>query len=83
MSSTKYVNVDNSLKNLQNQVSTKNYEIIQAFINDVAAEGVGESQQQRQIYAFKTVLTKFAPQGFTLEDASEQELILSAKYSLG
>lgn len=74
MSSTKYVNVDNSLKNLQNQVSTKNYEIIQAFINDVAAEGVGESQQQRQIYAFKTVLTKFAPQGFTLEDASEQEL---------
>jgi integrase len=74
MNSTQYISVTNALENLENEVSTENYNTIYAFINDVAAEGVGDSQQERQIYALKTVLKKFSPKDFTLEGATEQEL---------
>jgi integrase len=74
MSSTQYVSVSNALENLEDQVSTENYNTIRSFINDAAAEGIGESQQERQIYALKTVLKKFAPEDFTLDGATEQEL---------
>ena len=74
MTTTEYINVPRSLEILQNQVSEQNYEVINDFINHCAAEGIGESQQQRLIYALKTLLIKFTGQGFTLEDASEDEL---------
>lgn len=74
MNSTKYISVSNALENLEDQVSTENYNTIRSFINEAAAEGIGDSQQERQIYALKTVLNKFAPECFTLDGASEQEL---------
>jgi integrase len=74
MSSTKYIDVSNAIENLEDEVSTENYNTIRSFINEVAAEGIGESQQERQIYAFKTLLNKFAPEDFTLDGATEQEL---------
>ncbi|EMA15187.1 tyrosine-type recombinase/integrase [Haloarcula marismortui] len=74
MSSTKYINVSNALENLKDQVDEKNYQAVHSFINEVAAEGVGESQQERQIYSLKTVIKKFSPPEFQLEEASESEL---------
>ena len=74
MSSTHYIDVQNSLENLEEQVDEENYQTILSFINEVAAEGIGESQQQRQIYSLKLVINKFSPPGFKLEGASEAEL---------
>ena len=74
MSSTKYISVSNALENLEKQVDQENYEAIYSFINEVAAEGVGESQQERQIYSLKTVIKKLSPHGFRLEGATESEL---------
>jgi integrase len=74
MSSTQYISVSNALENLEDEISTENYNTIRSFINDAAAEGIGDSQQERQIYALKTVLKKFAPEGFNLDGATEQEL---------
>ena len=74
MSTTKYVDVSNTLENLKEQVDQENYQIINSFINEVAAEGVGPSQQSRQIYSLKTVIKKLSPDGFKLEDATESEL---------
>lgn len=74
MNSTEYVNVPRTLQNLKQEVSQENYEAINQFINEVAAEGIGESQQQRLIYNLKTVLNKFSPNNFTLKNASEDQL---------
>ena len=74
MNSTHYVDVQNSLENLEEQVDEENYQTILSFINEVAAEGIGESQQQRQIYSLKLVINKFSPPGFKLEGATEAEL---------
>ena len=74
MSSTTYISVSNALQNLEEQVDEENYQSIYSFINEVAAEGIGESQQERQIYSLKTVIMKFSPQGFKLDGATESEL---------
>jgi len=74
MSSNQYVDVNRSLDHLANEVDTPNFEAIRAFIDHCAAEGIGEAQQQRHIYSLKTLLKKFAPDGFRLRGASEAEL---------
>jgi integrase len=74
MTTTEYVDVSNALQNLEEEVSQANFEAVRDLINHAAAEGVGESQQQRHIYAWKTLLAKFAPEDFTIRGASEQEL---------
>jgi integrase len=74
MSSTTYISVSNALQNLEEQVDEENYQTIHSFINEVAAEGIGESQQERQIYSLKTVIMKFSPHGFKLDGATESEL---------
>ncbi|ELZ80157.1 phage integrase [Haloferax gibbonsii ATCC 33959] len=74
MTSTQYINVSKTLQNLKDEVSEENYQAILHFINEVSAEGIGESQQQRQIYSLKTILNKFAPPGFKLTQASESDL---------
>jgi len=74
MNFTQYISVNNTLENLENEVSTENYNTIYAFINNVAAEGAGDSQQERQIYALKTVLKKFSHKDFTLEGPQNKSL---------
>jgi integrase len=74
MSTTEYINVPRSLENLEQEVSQENYRAIKEFINHCAAEGIGDSQQQRQVYALKTLLNKYTDPDFMLQDASEEEL---------
>jgi len=74
MTTTEYINVPNALQNLEDEVSQENFEAVRDLINHAAAEGIGESQQQRHIYAWKTVLNKFAPEDFRIRGASEQEI---------
>lgn len=74
MSSTQYINIDGALTRLETEVSPTNFDAIQDFINHCAAEGISETQQQRHTYSFKTLLKKFAPEGFHLRGATESEL---------
>jgi integrase len=74
MSTTEYINVSRSLENLEQEVSEPNAAAVRDLINHSAAEGVGKSQQQRYIYAFKTLLKKFTSDDFRLRGASEKEL---------
>jgi len=74
MSSTQYVDVSRSLQNLENHVHPENIEAIRDFVDHQAAEGISETQQTRQIQSFKTLLKKFAPDGFRLKGATESEL---------
>ncbi|MFA1610044.1 tyrosine-type recombinase/integrase [Halobellus rubicundus] len=74
MTTTEYINVSNALQNLEDEVSQENFEAVRDLINHAAAEGIGESQQQRYAYAWKTILDKFAPEDFVIDGASEQEI---------
>ncbi|MFC4359261.1 tyrosine-type recombinase/integrase [Halobium salinum] len=75
MSTTKYDDVQRSLQNLRDEpISQGNIEAVETYIDASAAEGVGNSQQVRMIYAFKTLLKKFAPDDFELRGATESEL---------
>ncbi|MFD1562266.1 tyrosine-type recombinase/integrase [Haloarchaeobius amylolyticus] len=74
MSTTNYVDVNHSLQNLRDAVHRENYQAIQEFIDHQAAEGISEVQQERQIQAFKTLLTKLASSDFRLRGATEAEL---------
>jgi len=74
MSTTEYIDISRSLQNLENEVHKENADAVRKLINHCAAEGIGKSQQQRHIYAWKTLLKKFAPNEFKIEAASEQEL---------
>jgi len=74
MTTTENINISSSLENLKEQIDQDNYQTINSFINEVAAEGIGPSQQQRQIYSLKTVIKKFSPKDFKLKDATEAEL---------
>jgi len=74
MTSTEYVNVSKSLQNLENEVTRENFQAVQKLVNHAAAEGIGESQQQRYIYAWKTILNKFATDDFRIQGASEEKL---------
>lgn len=74
MTTTEYINVDKSLQNLEDEVSQQNFEAVRDMIDHAAAEGIGESQQQRYVYAWKTILKKFAPKEFEIRGASQQEI---------
>ena len=74
MSSTKYIDISRSLQNLEKEVDPENAEAVRQLTDHSAAEGIGDSQQQRIIYAWKSMLIKFAPPGFRIKDASESEL---------
>ncbi len=74
MTTTEYINVPRSLQNLENDVHPENAVAVRELINHCAAEGIGDSQQQRIIYAWKTLLNKFTPENFRIENATEPEL---------
>lgn len=74
MTTDQYVDVSRSLQNLEDAVDRGNFEAIRDFIDHQAAEGIGETQQTRQIQSLKTVLAKFAPGEFQLRGATEEEL---------
>ena len=74
MSSTKYIDVGNTLENLERAVAEENYRAVRRFVDHCAAEGVGESQQARLTWSWKTLLEKFAPEEFEVADASEEDL---------
>lgn len=74
MSTTKYINIQRTLENLESEISQENFEAVRDLVNHCAAEGIGDSQQQRLIYSLKTLLRKFAPDDFRLRGATESEL---------
>jgi integrase len=75
MSTTKYVDVKTALQKLESsELEPGNVEAIQGFIDHCAAEGLSEVRQRRLISAIKSIVLNFSPNGFQLEDASEQEL---------
>ena len=63
-------------------LSATNKEAILEFIDHCAAEGLTRSQQRKHLYSFWAVLGKFAPKGFELRDAPEEQLkvIMAAIY---
>ena len=75
MSTTRYVDVETALQNLEDsELSKTNVGSIQRFIDNLAAEGISEVRQRRLITCLKSLLRKIAPSDFELENASEQEL---------
>ncbi|MFP9061718.1 tyrosine-type recombinase/integrase [Natrialbaceae archaeon A-chndr2] len=74
MTTTEYINVPRSLQNLENEVRPENATAVQELIDHCAAEGIGDSQQQRIIYSWKTLLKKFTPDDFLIKEATESEL---------
>jgi integrase len=74
MSTTQYVNVNRTIQNLEDEVQAENAETINRFVDHCAAEGISEVQQARLVWSWKTLLTKFAPDQFTIQDASKDEL---------
>ncbi|PSP71742.1 integrase [Halobacteriales archaeon QH_9_66_26] len=75
MSTTQYTDVQRSLQNLKDEpIEPDNTDAVRTLIDHSAAEGVGESQQVRIVYALKTLLLKFTPDDFRLRNASEDEL---------
>ena len=75
MSTTQYVNVSRTLQNLEDSsISPENNVAIRSFINHCAAEDLSDSRQQRHAQSLKTLLKKYAPDGFQLRGATEEEL---------
>ena len=74
MSSTQYVDVDRELANLDGELHPANIQAIREFVDHQAAEGISAVQQERQIQALKSLIKWFAPDGFRLRGASEQDL---------
>ena len=75
VSTTQHVDVSQTLQNLEeSDLSPENTEVIQDFINHCAAEGLSEARQVRHAQSLKSLLLKFAPDGFRLRGASESEL---------
>ena len=75
MSTTQHCDVQRTLQNLEDEpIHPDDLNSVQTLVDHSAAEGVGESQQVRMIYALKTLLLKFAPDDFRLQGASEEEL---------
>ena len=75
MSSTQYVSVSRALQSLEaSGTHPDNLTAVREYVNHCAAEGISEVQQDRQIRSFKAILEKFAPEGFRLRGASEDEL---------
>jgi integrase len=59
---------------MEEEVDPENAVAIRDLINHQAAEDIGELQQHRQVYSLRMLLTKFAPDGFRLRDATQDEL---------
>jgi len=74
MSTTQYVDVNRTLQNLKDQLDPENVEAINEFVDHCAAEGISEVQQDRLVWSWKTLLQKFAPEGFRMKGASRSEL---------
>ena len=75
MSTTQYVNVTRTLQKLtETDIHPDNVDAIHTFVDHCAAEGISEVQQERLIQSWKTLLQKFAPDGFRMNGASEDEL---------
>jgi len=74
MSTTQYVDVNSTLQNLEEVASSENHQAVREFVDHCAAEGISEVQQDRLVWSWKTLLQKFAPDGFTMKGASEAEL---------
>ena len=75
MSTTKYVDVEKALQNLEDsELQQENIEAIKDFINHCAAEGLSEVRQRRLITALKSIIQNCGPNGFQLRGASEEEL---------
>lgn len=75
MSTTQYVDVSRTLQNLEEStISPENVSAIHDFVNHCAAEGLSDSRQQRHAQGLKSLLQNFAPDGFQLRGATEQEL---------
>jgi len=74
MSTLEYVDVERTLDNLHGELAPANEDAIRTYIDHCAAEGISEVQQVRQIQSLKTLLRRFAPDGFRLTEASEAEL---------
>lgn len=75
MSTDQYVNLERTIQNLEeSDVSSENVETIREFIDYCAAEGLSEVRQVRHVRSLKTLLLKYAPEGFSLKGATEKEL---------
>lgn len=74
MSTTQYVDVDRALELMDEDLDRANADAVRDFINHQAAENISEVQQQRQVYALRMLVAKFAPDGFQLHDATEDDL---------
>jgi len=75
MSTTKYVNVEKALQNLDDsELTPENVEAIRFFIDECAAEGLSQVRQRRLITALKSVIRFCAPDDFILSEATEAEL---------
>jgi len=75
MSSTRHVDVDRTLENLEtSEIHPDNVAAVRAFVDHCAAEGISEVRQQRLAAAWKSLITNFAPDGFRLRDAPEADL---------
>ncbi|WP_123539393.1 tyrosine-type recombinase/integrase [Halosimplex salinum] len=75
MSTTKYVDVETALQNLEDsELDSENAEAIHRFIDHCAAEGLSEVRQRRLISALKSVVLNIAPDNFRYRGASEDEL---------
>lgn len=71
MSTTQYVDVNQSLQNLEEtEISAENITAIKAFVDHCAAEGINEVQQERLVRFWKTLQQKFAPNGFQMNGTS-------------
>jgi len=75
MSTTRYIDVEKALQNLEDsELCSENIDAIQRFVNECAAEGLSDVRQRRLITALKSVLKHCAPDGLILPDADESEL---------
>jgi len=75
MSTKQYVDVERTLNQLTDtEIATANIQAINDFVNHCAAEGISQVQQQRYVQAWKTLLTRFAPDDFQMREASKDEL---------
>jgi len=74
MTTTQYVDVENTLENAAKNLHPSNVDAIREFINHCAAEGLSEVRQQRHIHSLKSLLQKFTSEGFRLRGATESEL---------
>ncbi len=74
MSTTQYVDVNRTLENLKQEAETENYQAVRQFVDRCAAQDISEVQQDRLVWSWKTLLQKYAPDGFRLKGASQSEL---------